>query len=71
VLVGIFIGIYQSNHVLNQLNLRLTGLENRMTALENRLDARMSVMESDIKTIVRIIVDLDVRIARLEERSTC
>ncbi len=69
VLVGIMAGLYQLNHVLNQINLRFTSLENRMSSLESRIDARMSVIEGDIKTIVRIIGDLDVRLARLEERT--
>jgi high-affinity nickel permease len=69
VLVSLMIGIFQLNHVVNQLNLRFTSLENRMTSLESRLDSRMSVIEGDIKTIVRIIGDLDVRLARLEERT--
>lgn len=69
VLVSLVIGIFQLNHVVNQINLRFTGLENRMSSLESRLDSRMSVIESDIKTIVRIIGDLDVRLARLEERT--
>ena len=69
VLCSLMIGIFQLNHVVNQLNLRFTALENRMTSLESRLDARMSMIEGDIKTIVRIIGDLDVRLARLEERT--
>jgi hypothetical protein len=69
VLCSLMIGIFQLNHVVNQSNLRFTSLENRMSSLEARLDARMSVIEGDIKTIVRIIGDLDVRFARLEERT--
>jgi uncharacterized coiled-coil protein SlyX len=69
VLCSLMIGIFQLNHVVNQSNLRFTSLENRMSSLEARLDARMSVIEGDIKTIVRIIGDLDVRLARLEERT--
>jgi len=69
VLVGIVIGIFQQIHTLNQFNLRFTSLENRMTSIEDRLDARMGVIESDIKTLVRIIGDMDTRIARLEERT--
>jgi hypothetical protein len=57
VLVGIVIGLFQSNHVLNQLNLRFTSLE-----------GRMQLLDSDIKTLVRASNDLDVRLARLEER---
>ena len=57
VLVGIVIGLFQSNHVLNQLNLRFTSLE-----------GRMQLLDSDIKTLVRASNDLDVRLARLGER---
>ena len=64
VLVGIVIGIFQSNHLLNQLNLRFTSLESRFASLE----ARMLMLEEDIKTLVRAHNDLDVRLARLEER---
>jgi len=69
VLCSLMIGIFQLNHVVNQSNLRFSSLENRMSSLEARLDARMSVIEADIRTIVRIIGDLDVRFARLEERT--
>ncbi len=70
VLVGIVIGIFQQVHTLNQFNLRFTSLEGRMTSIENRIDSRMSVIEADIKTLVRIIGDMDTRIARLEERTS-
>ena len=68
VLVGIVIGLFQSNHVLNQLNLRFTSLENRFTSLESRFESRMSIIENDMKTLVRVTNDLDVRLARVEER---
>jgi hypothetical protein len=68
VLVGIVIGLFQSNHVLNQLNLRFTSLENRFTSLESRFESRMSILENDMKTLVRVTNDLDVRLARVEER---
>lgn len=68
VLCGIVIGLFQSNHVLNQLNLRFTTLENRFSSLESRFESRMSVLESDMKTLVRVTNDLDVRLARVEER---
>ena len=68
VLVGIVIGLFQSNHVLNQLNLRFTTLETRFTSLENRFEARMGMIDGDMKTLVRLHNDLDVRLARLEER---
>lgn len=70
VLCSLVISILQLNHVLNQINLRFTSLENRVNAHETRMDARMAVIESDLKTIVRLISDLDVRVARLEERTT-
>jgi hypothetical protein len=57
VLVGIVIGLFQSNHVLNQLNLRFTSLE-----------GRIQLLDSDMKVLVRVSNDLDVRLARLEER---
>jgi hypothetical protein len=69
VLIGIMVGIWQNLHSLNQIQLRFSDLDKRMSSLESRLDARMSVIEGDIKTIVRIIGDLDVRLARLEERT--
>ncbi len=76
VLCSLMIGIFQLNHAVNQINLRFTSLESRFAAgesrlgsLENRLDARMSVIESDLKTLVRLMGDLNTRIARLEERS--
>ena len=68
VLVGIVIGLFQSNHVLNQLNLRFTSLENRFTSLEARFESRMAIIENDMKTLVRVTNDLDVRLARVEER---
>jgi hypothetical protein len=70
VLCSLMIGIFQLNHTLNQINSRFTTLENRMSSLESRLDSRMFVIETDIKTIVRIFGDLDVRLARLEERTS-
>lgn len=69
ILVGIVVGIYLLNHMLNQINLRFTSLDNRMNSLENRLDLRMSTIESGIQIIVRIIGVLDTCIARLEERT--
>jgi hypothetical protein len=68
VLVGIVIGLFQSNHVLNQINLRFTSLENTMNARFSILEGRFNLMDSDMKTLVRASNDLDVRLARLEER---
>lgn len=70
ILCSLMVGIFQLNHAVSQINLRFTSLENRMNAVENRMDARMSVIESNLKTIVRLISDMDTRIARLEERTT-
>jgi len=61
ILVGIVVGLIQSNHVLNQLNLRLTSMESTM-------NSRFALLESALKTLVRATNDLDVRLARLEER---
>jgi hypothetical protein len=69
VLCSLMIGIFQLNHVANQLNLRFTALEGGKASLESRLDSGMSVIEGYIRTIFSIIGDLDVRLARLEERS--
>ena len=63
VLVGIVIGIFQSNHVLNQLNLRFSSLEARFGSLEGR----MQMLDTDMKTLVHASTGLDVRLARLEE----
>jgi hypothetical protein len=64
VLVGIVIGLFRSNHVLNQLNLRFTSLESRFTSPEGRIQ----LLDGDGKTLVRASNGLDVRLARLEER---
>jgi hypothetical protein len=69
ILVSLVLGIFQLNHAVNQINARFTTLENLVTGLETRLDARMAVIEADIKTLVRMIGDLDTRLARLEERT--
>jgi hypothetical protein len=61
VLVGIVIGIFQSNHVLNQLNLRFT-------SFESNLNSRLNLLEGGIRTLVRVSNDLVVRLARLDER---
>ena len=68
VLVGIVIGIFQSNHVLNQLNLRFTSLESTMNTRFGSLEGRMQMLDTDMKTLVHASNDLDVRLARLEER---
>ncbi len=68
VLVGIVIGLFQSNHVLNQLNLRFTSLESTMNSRFTSLEGRIQLLDSDMKILVRVGNDLDVRLARLEER---
>ncbi len=68
ILVGIVIGLIQSNHVLNQINLRFTSLENTMSTRFSSLEGRFNLMDSDMKTLVRASNDLDVRLARLKER---
>ena len=68
VLLGIVIGLIQSNHVLNQLNLRFTSLENTMNTRFSILEGRMNLFDQDMKTLVRVSNDLDVRLGRLEER---
>jgi len=62
ILVGIVIGLSQSNHVVNLLGARFTSLEANLTG-------RLNLLEGDLKTVVRVTNDLDVRLARLEERS--
>jgi hypothetical protein len=68
VLLGIVIGLFQSNHVLNQLNMRFTSLETTMNSRFSSLEGRMNLFDQDMKTLVRVSNDLDVRLARLEER---
>ena len=63
ILVGIVIGLFQSNHVVNLLSARFTSLESNLTS-------RLNLLENDLKTVVRVTNDLDVRLARLEERTT-
>ena len=77
VLCSLMVGIFQLNHAVSQINLRFTSMEGRfvsmegrMNAVESRMDARMSVIGSDLKKIVRLLSDMDTRIARLEERTT-
>lgn len=69
VLCSLMIGIFQLNHSVNQINLRFTSLENRIGTFEARVESRMNLLEADLKTVVRVINELDVRIARLEERT--
>jgi hypothetical protein len=68
VLIGIMIGIFQLNHVLNQINLRFTSLETTMNTRFSTLEGRMNLFDQDMKTLVRVTNELDVRLARLEER---
>ena len=70
--IGIVISVFQSNHVLNQLNLRFTSLETdmnfRIGLLETSVSSRISLVEAGLKMLVRATNEFDVRIARLEER---
>ena len=68
VLLGIVVGLIQSNHVLNQLSLRFTSLETSMNTRFSILEGRLNLFDQDMKTLVRVSNDLDVRLARLEER---
>jgi hypothetical protein len=68
VLIGIMIGVFQLNHVLNQINLRFTSLETTMNTRFSTLEGRMNLFDQDMKTLVRVTNELDVRLARLEER---
>lgn len=68
VLLGIGIGLIQSNHVINQLNLRFTSLENAINTRFSILEGRMNLFDQDMKTLVRVSNDLDVRLARLGDR---
>ena len=68
VLIGIVIGIFQSNNALNQLNLRFTSLESTMNSRFSSLEGRVQLIDSDLKPLVRASNDLDVRLAKLEER---
>ena len=56
-LVTLCTSIWQSTQVLNQLSVRFSLLEKRM-----------DLLEQDMKTLVRVTNDFDVRLARLEER---
>lgn len=69
ILIGIVIGIFQLNHVLNQINLRFTSLESTMNSRFTELGGRIALLEQDMKTLVKVSNDLDVRLARLEERT--
>ena len=75
VLLGIVIGIFQSrnsaenlNQAVTQINLRFTSLESNMNTRFSGLEGRFNLMDSDMKTLVRASNDLDVRLARLQER---
>jgi len=57
VLLGILVGVWQTGQMVNQMNLRFTVLE-----------GRFNLLDQDMKMLVRASNDLDVRLARLEER---
>ena len=69
VLCSLMIGIFQLNHTLTQINSRFTSLEANLNTRFSLLEGRMGALESDMKTLVKISNDLDVRLARLEERT--
>ena len=69
VLCSLMIGIFQLNSVVGQLNARFTALESNMNTRFTSLETRMGIFENDIKTLVKVSNDLDVRLARLEERT--
>jgi hypothetical protein len=68
VLVSLVVAILQSSHALNQLNGRFTTLEGSLNARFSGLEGRFNLLDQDMKTLVRASNDLDVRLARLEER---
>lgn len=67
--VAVFLGIVAGIFQTSQLNARFTSLETAMNARFSSIDARFTLVEQDLKTLVRVTNDLDVRIARLEERT--
>lgn len=69
VFLGIIAGIFQTSQLSAQLNARFTSLETSMNARFSSIDARFTLVEQALKTLVCVTNDLDVRIARLEERT--
>ncbi len=69
VLCSSMIGIFQLNHTLSQIDSRFTSLEANIDTRFSLLESRMGVFGNDRKTLVKISNDLDVRLARLEERT--
>ena len=70
VLCSLMIGIFQLNHTLTMINARFSSLESNMSTRFNLLEAKMGVFEQDMKTLVKVTNDLDVRLARIEERTS-
>jgi hypothetical protein len=68
VLIGILIGIFQNAQATSQMNARFTSLETNLNSRFASIDARFNVIDQDLKMLVRLHNDLDVRLARLEER---
>jgi hypothetical protein len=68
VLIGILIGIFQNAQASSQMNARFTSLESTINNRFSSIDARFNVIDQDLKILVRLHNDLDVRLARLEER---
>jgi hypothetical protein len=75
VLIGIILGFFQSvqaahrnNETMSQMNARFTSLESNINNRFSSIDGRFNLMDQDLKMLVRLHNDLDVRLARLEER---
>jgi hypothetical protein len=68
ILCSLVIALLQLSHVMTQLNARFTSLESNMNFRFSALESKMSIFEGDMKMLVRSTNELDVRLARLEER---
>ncbi len=75
VVIGIVVGVFQSAQAAHrnadtqsQMNARFTSLENTIQNRFSGIDGRFNVLDQDLKMLVRLHNDLDVRLARLEER---
>ena len=68
VLCSLMIGIIQLSHVMTQLNARFTSLGNDMNTRFSSSENRVNMFESDIKALVKVTNEFNVRLARLEER---
>ncbi len=70
VLCSLMIGVFQLNHTRTMINARFSSLEANMSVRFNLLEGKMGVFKQDMKTLVKITNDLDVRLARIEERTS-